>query len=121
MGSDAAIASQMFIEGRWSDADGGKTIPVINPADESTIADVAFGGRAEADRAIEAAARAFPAWRALSAYDRAKILKGAADLMRQRADAIGRTLTTEQGKPLAEAKGGSPPRRRHVRMVRRGG
>jgi len=78
---------------------------VINPADESTLAEIAYGGRAEADRAIEAAAKAFPAWKAVSAYDRAKILKETANLMRQRADTIARTLTQEQGKPLAEAKG----------------
>ncbi len=77
---------------------------MINPADESVVAEVAYGGRADAERAIEAAATAFPAWRALSAYDRAKVLKKTADLMRERADAIARTLTMEQGKPLAEAK-----------------
>ena len=83
---------QMFIDGEWCDSGEGRTIEVINPADESVIAEVAFGGRADAERAIEAAARAFPAWRALSAYDRAKILKKTADLMRERADQIARDL-----------------------------
>ncbi len=101
----ADASTQMYIDGRWSDAAAGSTLAVINPADESTLAHVAFGGRAEADRAIEAAARAFPAWRATSAYDRAKVLKKAADLIRDRADAIARTMTQEQGKPLPEAKG----------------
>ncbi len=99
------MPTQMFIDGRWSDAIGGKSLPVINPADESTLAEIAYGGRSETVSAIEAASRAFPSWRALSAYDRAKILKGTADLMRQRADSIARTLTQEQGKPLPEAKG----------------
>ena len=94
----------MYIDGRWSEADGGTTLAVVNPADESTILEVAHGGRPEAERAIDAAARAMPAWRALSAYDRAKILKRTADLMRERADALARTLTLEQGKPLPEAK-----------------
>ena len=58
----------------------------------------------EAERAVDAASRAFPAWRALSAYDRGKVLKKTAELMRERAETIGRTLTLEQGKPLAEAK-----------------
>ena len=102
---DTAPQTRMFIDGRWCDADRGKTLAVINPADESTIAEVSFGGRPEADRAVAAASRAFPAWRALSAYDRAKLLKRTADLMRERADALARTLTREQGKPLAEAKG----------------
>ena len=96
--------TRMYIDGRWCDADGGRTLAVINPADESTITEVAYGGRAEADRAVAAAARAFPAWRALSAYDRAKPLKRTADLMRERADALARMLTQEQGKPLPEAK-----------------
>lgn len=100
-----AFPSQMYIDGQWTDAIAGTTLPVINPADESTLAEIAFGGRAEADRAIEAAARAFPAWRALTAYDRAKILKGTAELLRQRADSIARILTQEQGKPLPEARG----------------
>jgi succinate-semialdehyde dehydrogenase/glutarate-semialdehyde dehydrogenase len=105
MATATEFPSQMYIDGRWSDAKSGKTLPVINPADESTLAHIAYGGRADADRAIEAAAKAFPAWKALSAYDRAKILKETANLIRQRADAIARTLTQEQGKPLAEAKG----------------
>jgi succinate-semialdehyde dehydrogenase/glutarate-semialdehyde dehydrogenase len=94
----------MYIDGAWCDAPSGKTLAVINPADESVLAEVAHGTAAEAQRAIEAAARAFPQWRALSVYDRAKILKKAADLLRERADRIARILTQEQGKPLAEAK-----------------
>ena len=104
MPTTIAVNTQMYIDGRWVDALSGKTLAVVNPADESTIADVAFGNRADADRAIEAAARAFPAWRALSAYDRGKILKKTADLVRERLDSIARTLTSEQGKPLGEAK-----------------
>ncbi|HEV3168384.1 MAG TPA: NAD-dependent succinate-semialdehyde dehydrogenase [Isosphaeraceae bacterium] len=97
-------SKQMYIDGRWCHADDRKTLAVINPADESTVAEVAFGGRAEANRAIDAAARAMPAWRALSVYDRAKILKKTADLMRERVDVMARTLTQEQGKPLPEAR-----------------
>jgi succinate-semialdehyde dehydrogenase/glutarate-semialdehyde dehydrogenase len=96
--------TRMYIDGKWCGADSGKTLDVINPADESVLAKVAYGTRAEADRAIEAAARAFPGWRAVSAYDRAKILKKTAELMRERADRIARALTQEQGKPLLEAK-----------------
>lgn len=98
------LPTQMYIDGKWTDAADGRTLAVINPADESTIIEVAYGTRAEADRAIEAAANAFPGWKAGSAYDRAKILKRTADLLRDRADAIARTLTCEQGKPLPEAR-----------------
>src|SRR5262245_4519596 len=97
------LKAQMYIDGTWCDARDGRTLAVINPADESTLAEVAYGGRADAERAIEAAARAFPAWRSASAYDRAKVLKKTAELMRARADKIARTLTSEQGKPVAEA------------------
>lgn len=96
---------QMYIDGQWRDAIGGGTLAVINPADETTIAEVAFGGRADAEAAIDAAARAFPAWRAVSAYDRAKVLKRTAELIRERVERIARALTMEQGKPLGEAKG----------------
>ena len=97
--------SRMFIGGQWVGAIGGGTLGVTNPADEATLAEVAYGGRADADRAVAAAARAFPTWSKTTAYERAKILKKTADLIRERVDAIARTLTQEQGKPLPEAKG----------------
>ena len=113
--------TQMYIDGKWSDAGDGATLAVLNPADESTIAEVAFGGRAEADRAIEAAVRALPAWRSASAYDRARVLKQTAELIRARADTIARALTREQGKPLPEAKGEVMHSAGHLRVVCRGG
>ncbi len=99
-----AVQRMMFIDGKWVGSDSGKTLGVINPATEEVIAEVAYGGRAETRRALEAAARAMPAWMKLTAWDRAKVLKKTADLMRERADAIARTLTTEQGKPVPESK-----------------
>jgi succinate-semialdehyde dehydrogenase / glutarate-semialdehyde dehydrogenase len=98
------MQKKMLIDGKWTAADSGRTLGVINPATEEVVADVAYGGRAETHRAVEAAARAMPAWMKLTAWDRAKVLKKTAELMRERADAIARTLTMEQGKPLAEAK-----------------
>jgi succinate-semialdehyde dehydrogenase/glutarate-semialdehyde dehydrogenase len=97
--------TQMYINGQWVDALGGKRYGVINPATEEVIAEVAFGGTADCAKAIDAAHKAMPAWMRLTAYDRAKVLKKTGDLMRERADAIARILTMEQGKPLAEAKG----------------
>jgi succinate-semialdehyde dehydrogenase/glutarate-semialdehyde dehydrogenase len=96
--------TRMFIDGEWCGAADGTTLAVINPADESVLAQVAYGGKPETERAIAAATRAFPEWRAASVYDRAKILKKTADLMRERAERIAQALTREQGKPLAEAK-----------------
>src|SRR5215831_11912610 len=100
----ASPAKHMYINGKWCDADSGRTLGVINPATEEVISDVAYGGRAETRRALEAAAKAMPAWMKLTSWDRAKVLRKTGDLMRERADAIARTLTMEQGKPLAEAK-----------------
>jgi succinate-semialdehyde dehydrogenase/glutarate-semialdehyde dehydrogenase len=104
MATATATLKRMYIDGKWSDADSGKTLKVLNPATEEMLAEVAYGGRAEAHRAVEAAHRAMPGWMKLTSWDRAKILKKTADLMRQRADAIARTLTMEQGKPLAESR-----------------
>ena len=66
---------RMYIDGQWCAADSGRTLDVINPATEEVIGEVAYGGRAEARRALEAAARAMPGWRKLTAWDRAKILQ----------------------------------------------
>lgn len=102
--SSELVPRQMYINGQWVDGDAGETLAVINPADESTIAEVAQGGRAETERAIDAAAKALPAWRSQTAYERAKVLKRTAELLRERADVLARTLTMEQGKPLIEAR-----------------
>ncbi|WP_250846794.1 NAD-dependent succinate-semialdehyde dehydrogenase [Aquisphaera insulae] len=102
--AETTTGTRMYIDGTWCDAPGGKTLAVINPADESTVAEVAYGGRAEAERAVDAAARAMPAWRATSVYERAKVLKKTAELIRGRADELARVMTMEQGKPIPEAK-----------------
>jgi succinate-semialdehyde dehydrogenase/glutarate-semialdehyde dehydrogenase len=99
------LETRLYIDGKWCDADSGRTLGVINPATEEVIAEVAYGGRAETHRAVEAARRALPDWSRRTAYERAKVLKKTGDLMRERADSIARVMTTEQGKPLAEAKG----------------
>lgn len=104
MATATATAQRMFIDGKWCDGTSGKTIGVINPATEEVVCEMAFGSRADTKRALEAAAKAMPPWMKLTPFDRAKILKKTAELMRERADAIARTLTMEQGKPLAEAK-----------------
>lgn len=93
-----------YIDGQWADAESGKRYEVVNPATEEAIAEVAMGTRADCKRAVDAAAKALPAWMKTTAYDRAKILKKTAELMRQRADEFARTLTMEQGKPIPEAK-----------------
>ncbi len=96
---------QLYIDGQWVESSTGKKIAVENPATEETIAEVSAGGREDCKKAIAAAGEAMKTWMKTTAYDRAKVLKKTADLMRERADALARTMTMEQGKPLAEAKG----------------
>ena len=100
----AVTHRQLFINGQWCDSQSGKTLGVENPATEAIIAEGSSGGQADARKAIEAAAAAMPAWMKLTPYDRAKVLKKTADLMRERADGLARTMTLEQGKPVGEAK-----------------
>lgn len=97
--------TSLFIGNAWAPSSSGRTIPVINPATGEEVGKVAHAGPADLDRALEAAATGFLVWKKMSAFDRYKILRKAADLMRARADDIARVMTIEQGKPLAEAKG----------------
>jgi succinate-semialdehyde dehydrogenase/glutarate-semialdehyde dehydrogenase len=101
----ALLKRQGYIDGQWCPADSGGLFPVTNPATGATVAEVADMGRVEARRAIEAAGRALPAWRARTAKDRAAILRRWFDLVMAHADDLALLMTTEQGKPLAEARG----------------
>jgi len=94
----------LLIDGDWTKATGGRTIPVPNPATGDTIGTVAHANRADLDHALGAAEKGFHVWRKISAHDRAKLMRKAAGLLRDRADAIARMMTMEQGKPVAEAK-----------------
>jgi succinate-semialdehyde dehydrogenase/glutarate-semialdehyde dehydrogenase len=94
----------LMIDGAWTKGANGRTIPVINPATEEVIGTVAHAEKADLDRALEAADKAFKTWRKVSPFERYKILRKAADLLRQRADAIAPIMTMEQGKPVGEAK-----------------
>src|SRR6202163_3293624 len=94
-----------YLDGKWIEADDGKTIVVKNPATGEAIGEVPAMGTAETRRAIEAAARAFPAWRAMLAKERRAILRKLSDLMLANTDDLGVIMTAEQGKPLSESKG----------------
>ncbi|MBB3265467.1 succinate-semialdehyde dehydrogenase/glutarate-semialdehyde dehydrogenase [Azospirillum sp. OGB3] len=96
---------QGFVDGRWIDADSGKSVEVTNPADGSVLGSVPMMGADETRRAIDAAERAWPAWSALTAKERAKILRTWFDLMMANQEDLARIMTAEQGKPLAEARG----------------
>ncbi|WP_321810640.1 MULTISPECIES: NAD-dependent succinate-semialdehyde dehydrogenase [unclassified Burkholderia] len=96
-----------YIGGEWHESHGASdaTYPVLNPATGETIAKVAKGGADDTQRAIDAAAHAFPAWRALTAKERGARVKRWGELMLEHRDALAELLTREQGKPLAEARG----------------
>jgi succinate-semialdehyde dehydrogenase/glutarate-semialdehyde dehydrogenase len=94
-----------YIDGQWVEADSRKRFDVDNPADGTLVGTAPDCGAAETRRAIEAAARALPAWRALTAKERSVALRKWFDLMVASADDLAAILTAEQGKPLAEARG----------------
>ena len=95
----------LFIDGSWGPAAAGRTIDVVNPATGDKIGTVSHAAISDLDRALDAADKGFRTWRKVSAFDRSKLMRKAADILRERADTIARLLTMEQGKPLAEAKG----------------
>ena len=97
--------TESYVNGGWINADSGMRFDVDNPADGSIIASAPNCGAVETKRAIDAANAALPAWRAMTAKQRATLLRRWFDLMLVNADDLALILTTEQGKPLAEAKG----------------
>ncbi len=97
--------TQLFIAGVWRDAADGKSLAVVNPATGKEIGRVAHAGVVDLDLALAAAQKGFESWRDMPAVERARIMRKAAGLMRERAGAIAALLTQEQGKPLLEAKG----------------
>lgn len=94
----------LHIDGQWRAAEGGRTIEVLNPATEEVIGTVAHASRGDLDAALAAAEKGFRQWSKVSAYDRAKVMRKAADLLRERVADIMPLMTQEQGKPLGEAK-----------------
>jgi len=103
--NSSLFRQQCFIDGVWCDADQGATIPVTNPATGAQLGTIPRMGAAETRRAIEAANKAWPAWRAKTAKERADILRRWFNLMHEHADDLARIMTLEQGKPLPEARG----------------
>jgi succinate-semialdehyde dehydrogenase/glutarate-semialdehyde dehydrogenase len=94
----------LHIGGHWTAGRAGATLNVVNPATEAVIGTLARADTADLDAALAAAAAGFATWRAMSAFERSRIMRRAADLLRDRAEAIAVLMTMEQGKPLAEAR-----------------
>jgi succinate-semialdehyde dehydrogenase/glutarate-semialdehyde dehydrogenase len=95
---------QLLVDGQWRAARAGRTIPIVNPASGDTIGQLAFAEREDLDEALEAAAKGFQTWKRVSAYERSKIMRKAANLLRERIELVATLMTMEQGKTLAEAK-----------------
>lgn len=101
--NDAYDPLYLFIDGEWLDAEERATAAVINPATQRELGRVPLANAADLDRALETAQRAFDVWRHTVPAERARILKRAADLMRDRSAHIATLMTLEEGKPLAES------------------
>lgn len=99
------VPNKMYIDGEWVSASDGKTLDIINPANEEAVDTVPMATAADLDRALTAAERAWKTWRETDAWSRSAALRRTADLLRERAGAIAEVLTQEQGKTLPEAKG----------------
>ncbi|MFC7474844.1 NAD-dependent succinate-semialdehyde dehydrogenase [Dankookia sp. GCM10030260] len=95
---------QLYINGAWRNARSGRSSPVLNPATEEVIGTFAHAGKDDLDEALEAADKGFALWKKVSAFDRSKLMRKAADLLRARAGDIAVLMTQEQGKPVSEAK-----------------
>jgi succinate-semialdehyde dehydrogenase/glutarate-semialdehyde dehydrogenase len=102
---ETLLKRDAFVDGAWVPADSGARFAVKNPATGETIADVADLGEAETQRAVEAAAAAFPAWKKKTAKERASVMRKWFDLLMANQEDLARLMTAEQGKPLAETRG----------------
>ena len=92
-----------YIDGKWVKP-SGKSLEVFNPANSKVIGELGSVSKGDLDKAVAAAEKGFKEWRKISAFERGKMLRKIADLVRARADEIAKVLTMEQGKVLAEAK-----------------
>ncbi|MEL4339719.1 NADP-dependent succinate-semialdehyde dehydrogenase [Shewanella xiamenensis] len=99
------LRQQCYINGQWCDAQSKETVVIANPATGAVIASVPVMGQVETQAAIAAAEAALPAWRALTAKERGAKLRRWFELLNENSDDLALMMTTEQGKPLAEAKG----------------
>jgi betaine-aldehyde dehydrogenase len=109
-GLKTPIRHQLFIDGRFVDAESGETLATLNPHDNSTIAEVALGGKADIDKAVIAAERAFPAWSRTAAADRGRILLKLADLIEANTEELARLESLDTGHPLRDSRSLDVPR-----------
>jgi len=99
------IQNQLFIDGESVDAESKSRIPVLNPHDNSLITEVAEAQKADIDRAVEAARRAFPAWSKMAAADRGRLLLKLAEAIEANADELAKLESLDTGHPLRDTRG----------------
>jgi acyl-CoA reductase-like NAD-dependent aldehyde dehydrogenase len=109
-GLRSPIRHQLFIDGKFVDAESGETLATLNPHDNSVIAEVAMAGHADVDKAVAAATRAFPAWARLAAADRGRILLRLADLIEANTEELARLESLDTGHPLRDSRNLDVPR-----------
>src|ERR1700754_136889 len=109
-GLKTPIRHQLFIDGRFVDAESGETLATVNPHDNSVIADVALAGKADVDKAVAAARRAFPAWSRMPAAERGHILLKLADLIEANTEELARLESLDTGHPVRDSRGLDGPR-----------
>jgi betaine-aldehyde dehydrogenase len=105
-----SIRHQLFIDGRFVDAESGETLASLNPHDNQPIADVALAGKADVDKAVAAATRAFPAWSRMAAADRGRILLRLADLIEAHAEELAQLESLDTGHPIRDSRALDVPR-----------
>ena len=96
--------TQLHINGVWKSSSNNETLDIINPATEEVIGQASHANKTDLDEALDAADTAFKKWKNVNSFDRYKILRKAADLLRERSDEIARIMTIEHGKPISESK-----------------
>ena len=111
------LKTENYINGTWC-AGGAGTIEVLNPATGKVVAVVANGNAQDTETAVEAASEAFVSWSKTTAKQRSDLLRNWFNLIVENAEDLGKIMTSEQGKPLAEAIGAMRPRRHgHARPM----
>ena len=95
---------ELWIDGQWRQGSEGKSEPVINPANESVLAELPHASEADLDEALAATDRAFREWRHSNPYKRAALLHKVADLIRDNQEHLAEIMTLEQGKPIMESR-----------------
>jgi betaine-aldehyde dehydrogenase len=104
------MQTQLFIGGRFVPAEDGATLPVLNPHDNSVIANVSMAGKADIDKAVKAAEQAFPRWARMAAMDRGRLLLKLADAIEANADELARLESMDTGHPLRDTRNLDVPR-----------